>query len=320
MKIALVGKGGSGKTTLASLFIRYLAAQGSRIVGIDADINQHLASALGMTKEHAAQIPPLGQHLDELKEYLRGNNPRIASADVMVKTTPPGRGSRLLQPFGGDPFHATFARQFEGALVMATGPFTEDDLGVACYHSKVGAVELYLNHLVDSPDEYVVVDMTAGADSFASGLFTRFDATFLVVEPTLKSVSVYQQYRDYAGDYGVNLWVVGNKIRSVKDVVFLQERVGKDQLITAVGDSDFVRSLDQGASPRFETIEPGVLVALQRMKDQVDAIPQDWLKFQNQASLFHLRNATAWANDRTGADLAQQIDPDFVMGPAALAE
>ena len=40
---------------------------------------------------------------------------------------------------------------------------------MACYHSKVGAVELLLNHLVDGPGEYVVVDMTAGADSFASG-------------------------------------------------------------------------------------------------------------------------------------------------------
>ncbi len=69
---------------------------------------------------------------------------------------------------------------------MVTGAFTEADLGVACYHSKVGAVELYLNHLVDGAGEYVVVDMTAGSDSFASGLFTRFDMTFLVAEPTRK--------------------------------------------------------------------------------------------------------------------------------------
>jgi CO dehydrogenase maturation factor len=34
---------------------------------------------------------------------------------------------------------------------------------------------------------------------------------------------------------------------------------------------------------------------------------------------FHLRNATAWANDRVGADVAAQVDPDFVLGPAALA-
>ena len=48
---------------------------------------------------------------------------------------------------------------------MATGPFSDDDIGVACYHSKTGAVELYLNHLLDLPGEYVVVDCTAGAES-----------------------------------------------------------------------------------------------------------------------------------------------------------
>ena len=86
---------------------------------------------------------------------------------------------------------------------MVTGAFEEKDLGVSCYHSKVGAAELYLNHLVDGPDEYLVMDMTAGADAFASGLFTRFDLTCLVVEPTRKSVSVYQQYREYAKEYDV---------------------------------------------------------------------------------------------------------------------
>ncbi|OEV14154.1 ATP-binding protein, partial [Streptomyces nanshensis] len=82
------------------------------------------------------------------------------------------------------------------------GPFTESDLGVACYHSKTGAVELLLNHLVDDREEYLVVDMTAGSDSFASGMFTRFDMTFLVAEPTRKGVSVYRQYKDYARDFG----------------------------------------------------------------------------------------------------------------------
>ena len=47
MKIAFAGKGGSGKTTLSALFTRYLAGQGRPVVAIDADINQHLAEALG---------------------------------------------------------------------------------------------------------------------------------------------------------------------------------------------------------------------------------------------------------------------------------
>src|ERR1700757_961809 len=96
MKIAFAGKGGSGKTTLSSLFVRHLAAQGLQVTAADADITQHLAEALG-----ASEPPPLGAHLPEIKEYLRGTNPRISSAEAMVKTTPPGRGSRLLGLSGG---------------------------------------------------------------------------------------------------------------------------------------------------------------------------------------------------------------------------
>jgi CO dehydrogenase maturation factor len=52
--------------------------------------------------------------------------------------------------------------------------------------------------------------MTAGADAFASGLFTRFDVTFLVAEPTKQGVSVYLQYTEYAREYDVNICVIGN--------------------------------------------------------------------------------------------------------------
>ena len=83
-----MGKGGSGKTTLSSLFVRHLAGQGLPVVAIDADINQHLGEALGVSGDP----PAMGAHLVKIKEYLRGGNPRIASTAAMVKTTPPGRG------------------------------------------------------------------------------------------------------------------------------------------------------------------------------------------------------------------------------------
>jgi CO dehydrogenase maturation factor len=123
----------------------------------------------------------------------------------MIKTAPPGAGSRLLTVTEQNPIFDHFAQTYNGIRVMAAGPYAEDDLGVKCYHSKTGAIELFLNHLIDGEREYVVTDMTAGTDSFASGLFTRFDVTFIIVEPTLKSLGVYQQYKGYAEDYGVTL-------------------------------------------------------------------------------------------------------------------
>src|SRR5688572_28540794 len=96
MKVAFVGKGGSGKTTLAALFSRSLQAGGRPVLAIDADINQHLAVALGAPESDASQLPALGNIMHLIKEYLTGDNPRV-TPHTMIKTTPPGRGSRLVR-------------------------------------------------------------------------------------------------------------------------------------------------------------------------------------------------------------------------------
>ncbi|MFJ2262521.1 ATP-binding protein [Streptomyces sp. NPDC087844] len=324
MKIAFVGKGGSGKTTLSSLFVRHLATTGSPVVAVDADINQHLGPALGLTDTEARNLPAMGDRLGLIKDYLRGSNPRITSAETMIKTTPPGEGSRLLRVSENNPVYEACARPVEldgGAIrLMVTGPFTEADLGVACYHSKTGAVELCLNHLVDGHGEYVVVDMTAGSDSFASGMFTRFDITFLVAEPTRKGISVYRQYKEYARDFGVTLKVVGNKVQGQDDIDFLKDEVGDDLLLT-VGHSDWVRAMEKGRPPRFEQLEDGNRRALSALQAAADATygQRDWERYTQQMVHFHLKNAQSWGNERTGADLAAQVDPAFVLREAETA-
>lgn len=319
MKIAFVGKGGSGKTTLSSLFIRHLAATGTPVVAVDADINQHLGAALGLDDEEAAALPAMGAHLPLIKEYLRGSNPRIASAETMIKTTPPGEGSRLLRLQEDNPVYDACARSvtLDGTAIrlLATGPFTESDLGVACYHSKTGAVELFLNHLIDGRDEFMVVDMTAGSDSFASGMFTRFDMTFLVAEPTRKGVSVYRQYKEYARDFGVPLKVVGNKVQGEDDLDFLRQEVGDDLLVT-LGHSDWVRAMEKGRPRPFPELAEADRRALCTLHDAADAVYEgrDWERYTRQMVHFHLRNAESWGNAKTGADLAAQVDPSFVLG------
>lgn len=318
MKIAFVGKGGSGKTTLSSLFVSYVAAAGKPVLAIDADINQHLAVALGATEEQALAWPTLGEHMPLIKDYLRGDNPRIPSADAMIKTTPPGRGSRLVRPFEDNPVFDACFRPLGGVRLGVTGQFDEDDLGVACYHSKVGAAELLLNHLVDGTDEYVVMDMTAGADAFASGLFTRFDVTFLVCEPTLRSVGVYRQYADHARDFGVHLVAVGNKVTDGDDVDFLTEQLGS-ALLGWMTTSGHVRAAERGTTRPIGELEPRNLATLAAMQDLVDTTPRDWARYQRQGVEFHLRNARAWGNGRVGADLEGQVDPEFVLDPALVA-
>jgi CO dehydrogenase maturation factor len=289
---------------------RYLAGLGYPVLAIDADINQHLAASIGMPEDHARTIPALGLEMKRIKEFVRGDNPRIPSPGLVIKTTPPGKGSRLMTVTEQNDLYHYFVREHESIRLMAVGPFTEEDLGIRCYHSKTGSVELVLNHLIDRKNEYVLVDMTAGADSFASGLFTRFDITFLVVEPTLKSVSVYKQYKDYASEYGVTVRAIANKIDSDDDIAFICSHVG-DDLAAVFRLSPFVRSAEKGRFLPFSDLEADNQKALETMRTVIDSTPKDWKRYFEQAALFHRKNAASWANAEMKTDLMAQIDPEF---------
>jgi CO dehydrogenase maturation factor len=64
MKIAVAGKGGSGKTTIAGTLSRLLARQGAQeLLAIDADSNPNLALTLGIDREQAPALPPMPREI-----------------------------------------------------------------------------------------------------------------------------------------------------------------------------------------------------------------------------------------------------------------
>ncbi|HKZ78794.1 MAG TPA: AAA family ATPase [Pyrinomonadaceae bacterium] len=57
MKIAITGKGGSGKTTIAATLTRILARRGLPVLAIDGDPNPNLIQALGGVAGDVAPVP-----------------------------------------------------------------------------------------------------------------------------------------------------------------------------------------------------------------------------------------------------------------------
>lgn len=88
MKIAVAGKGGSGKTTVAGTLARVLGRRGQAVLAIDADTNPNLALTLGIPREAAAQIQPIPQEIMEERGDASGNTLRVLAVpyrDVITR-------------------------------------------------------------------------------------------------------------------------------------------------------------------------------------------------------------------------------------------
>ncbi len=65
MKVAVVGKGGSGKTTTSSVLSRTLARRGQPVVALDCDSNANLGISLGLGLEATEELVSVRERLDE---------------------------------------------------------------------------------------------------------------------------------------------------------------------------------------------------------------------------------------------------------------
>ncbi len=72
-RIAVCGKGGSGKTTIAGTLARALARRGHRVLAVDGDSNPNLAITLGIPADRADAITPLPRTLIERRTDESGS-------------------------------------------------------------------------------------------------------------------------------------------------------------------------------------------------------------------------------------------------------
>jgi CO dehydrogenase maturation factor len=312
VRIAVTGKGGSGKTTVSSLLIRWLVSRGRRVLAIDGDINQHLGQALGFDEAQVSALPKLGNEGQKLRQFVKGSNPHLKSLDHIVETTPPGRGSGFIR-FGNreNPILKHFSLIQDNLQFVAIGGHSQEEVATTCYHKFTAAEGIFLNHLLDRDDEIVIGDMVAGADPFASsGIASRYDIIVVVVEPTIKSLEVFRQACGYLAPFGLAPIVVGNKVNDIDDLRFLEENVG-DALIGCLGASKFIRALDRGDFLDISHLEEKNREILATIEEKIDITRRDWKHLYDVGLKYHKIVADSWGERWLGVDPLTQIDPAF---------
>ena len=204
MKIAISGKGGVGKTTLASLIIKNFADRGNKVLAIDADPDANLAGALGI--EHPEDIIPISQMKELIEERTES---KVGTMGSFFK----------LNPHVSD-LPEKLSVQKGNIRVMVMGGVKRGGGGCVCPESVM--LKTLITHLILARDEVVVLDMEAGIEHLGRGTASSVNKLIVVVEPGKRSIETAHQIKKLAQDLGLkNIVLVGNKVRNDQDKEFL---------------------------------------------------------------------------------------------------
>ncbi len=195
MKIAVAGKGGSGKTTLSAGLCLAFAEEGRPVLAVDADSNNCLGYALGFPQETLDKVVPLSEMTETLKE-------RAGMAEK--------GGYFLLNPEVEDLLD-THAVKHNGIRLLVMGTVTEPGGGCVCPESVV--LRALTRHLV-SRDEAVILDLEAGVEHLGRGTARHVDWLLIIAEANQTSLRTATRIASLAAGLGIpKVGVVANRVR-----------------------------------------------------------------------------------------------------------
>ncbi len=202
-KIAICGKGGSGKSVLARLLAGGLRDRGRRVLIVDADeSNTGLHRMLGFDKAPRPLIELLGGKMKIEKEIEK----RILAgeSEMSVQLIRTEMGIADLPP-------EYIAVTPDGIRLVMVGKILMALEGCACPMGIVG--RSFLKALRLAPDEVAVVDLEAGVEHFGRGVETSMDCALVVVEPSIDSLEIAVKINELAHQIQIgDVWAVLNKV------------------------------------------------------------------------------------------------------------
>ena len=177
MKIAICGKGGSGKSTLTALLAREYARRNRPVLVVDTD-----ESNLGLHRLLGTDAPP------DLMNYFGGK--KAMGAKIMA-AMPDFASIHLIEE------------------VWTLGKIHDAGEGCACPMGMLATQFLKYLHLGDN--DVVIADTEAGIEHFGRGIDQEADVILMVLDPSFESLRLAEKITGMAGNIGVPLYYVLNK-------------------------------------------------------------------------------------------------------------
>lgn len=254
MKIAISGKGGVGKTTLAGVLARLLADEGRKVLAIDADPDSNLASAIGLPKEAMDKLYPIASMTPLIEERTgakKGTFGSIFKLNPKVDDIPDEMGVN-----------------FKGIKLLLLGSIPQG--GGGCFCPENVLLKNLVRHMLVARDEVLIIDMEAGLEHLGRGSTGYVDGLIIVVEPGQRAINTARQIKKLGEDLDIkNMMIVGNKIKSAQDKNIIEESLGDFSILGYMSYNEKIVEADrEGKSPYDvdDKIKDEVRVILNELK------------------------------------------------------
>lgn len=261
--MAIAGKGGAGKTTLAAALARHLASRGRAVIAVDADPDGNLASALG-APGHALPEP-----IARMRDLILDRTGAKDEAGGLLFTLNPKV----------DDLPGRFSVEVAGVRLLVLGTVEWGGKGCMCPEGAV--LKALLQHLLLRVPDDVILDMEAGLEHMGRASARGVDAMITVVEPGMRSVQTAARIQALARQIGIRrACVVLNKVHHAREEEILARAMPGQVVLGVLPFCPELASADlEGRpacpeAPAFVEAINGIREALERQLDGQRAAPE----------------------------------------------
>jgi CO dehydrogenase maturation factor len=227
--IALAGKGGTGKTTMAGLMIKYLVEKGRiPVLAVDADANANLNEVVGLQV-----CETLGNAREEMKKGVSAGMTKDVFMEMKLQEA-------VVEAAGFD-------------LIVMGRPE-----GAGCYCAANSLLTVYLDKLIDNYS-YVVIDNEAGMEHLSRLTTNNIDVLLVVSDPTRRGIQAAARIVELTEELHLN---IGRKLLLVNQAKEGQEEAIKEvvkgfglDLAGMVPEDPKIREFDLNGRPTIELEE-----------------------------------------------------------------